>query len=297
VKTQSYIGVTGFMEPAEIEALQAMFSPGDSHKLMVGLLVSYKTWHGIPSRYPHLFPDPSLLQELASAVDVTRAFALVHYNAKGPRCDNYASVQEYRQDEQQLYWDCRDILRMVDSWTRDEQSAFCGFQINFPLPSKMTLVSIENHFRRIGTDGNLSVLQVWPQSIQSSPRRVRSNQAIAKYIDTEYGVATNSRLGTRRYPFGTILYDVSGGFAQDLDPSGVVDSLEPFISLCQKRQHLRLAVAGGLCAETVGHFRPLVQAYPQISIDAQGKLRAPDGTMNIDAAKRYIEAAQQLLSS
>lgn len=94
-----YIGVTGFMQPKEIEALQKLFGPNDSHQLMVGILVSHKTWNGIPSKYPNLFPPRERLQELVAEVDETRAFALIHYNAAGPTGDVYVTREEWVTDE------------------------------------------------------------------------------------------------------------------------------------------------------------------------------------------------------
>lgn len=55
-----------------------------------------------------------------------------------------------------------------------------------------------------------------------------------------------------------------------------------------------LAVAGGLCAETLHLIEPLIEQFPDLSIDAQSKLR-PSGSaidpIDWQMARAYLEAA------
>ena len=296
-----YIGVTGFMTPEEIEALQALFGPDDSHQLMVGILVSHKTWNGIPSKYPNLFPPRARLEELVAAVDDTRAFTLFHYNAAGPAGDAYSSREEWVTDEAVFFEDCRQIIdEMVARWNPAVRTGVGGFQFNFPLPKRPSLTWLEARRRSLCGGPTRSVLQVWPQLLEPVRQMVCPEMAPAEFIDLEYG-SHSQRFNN--FPFQTVLYDASGGFGRELPSRGLLPALEPYMALCNTSAYLRLAIAGGLYDETIDTYRFVVESYaalehalPGLSVDAQGKLRKPDGTMNLDAAKRYIERAQKLLS-
>lgn len=301
VPPKPYIGITGFMHPEEIETLQALFGHDDSHQLMVGILVSHKTWNNIPSKYPHLYPPTGQLEELMAAVDGDRAYALVHYNAMGPSKEKYHSRTEWVADEAIFFEDCRQIIESgVSSWGKAQREVFGGFQFNFPLPKRPSLYWLESRRRSLSGSLTRSVLQVWPKMLDQVQDFVCPNTTIADYIDWEYG-SHSQRFNN--FPFQTLLYDASGGFGVELSRDHLLVDLEPYFNLCDSSDCLRLAIAGGLCAETVNSYRFVVEAYdrlehalPGLSMDAQGKLRKSDGSMDIDAAKRYIEAAQQLLS-
>lgn len=296
-----YIGVTGFMTPEEITALQALFGPNDSHQLMVGILVSHKTWHGIPSKYPQLYPSAEGLEELVGAIDASRAFALVHYNSAGPAGEAYSSRGEWVVDEAVFFEDCRQIIEeSVASWSPVQREAFGGFQYNFPLPKRPSLYWLESRRRSLCGGPTRSVLQIWPQLLDPVREFVCPDISMTDFIDLEYG-SHSQRFNN--FPFQTLLYDASGGFGVDLPSKGLLLALEPYMALCSSSANMRLAIAGGLCDETIDTYHFVVDAYaalehalPGLSVDAQGKLRKPDGSMNLDAAKRYIEVAQKLLS-
>lgn len=296
-----YIGVTGFMQPKEIEALQKLFGPNDSHQLMVGILVSHKTWNGIPSKYPNLFPPRERLQELVAEVDETRAFALFHYNAVGPIGDVYGSRKEWVTDEAVFFEDCRQIIdEEIGSWKPDLRTGFGGFQFNFPLPKRPSLYWLDARRRSLCGGPTRSVLQIWPKLLNPVRELICPDVDVADFLDLEYG-SHSQRFNN--FPFQTLLYDASGGFGVDLPSDGLLSALEPYFKLCNASPGLRLAIAGGLCEKTIGSYRSVVDAYagleralPGLSVDAQGKLRKSDGSMDLDAAKRYIEAAQKLLS-
>ncbi len=299
--SKPYIGVTGFMKPKEIEALQDLFGPDDSHQLMGGILVSHKTWSGRPSSYPRMFPPREQLEGLIAAVDDARAFALIHYNAAGPVGNSYATPEEWRADEVVFFEDCRQIIdEEIGSWDPVVRTGFGGFQFNFPFPMRPSLTWLESRRRSLCGGPTRSVLQVWPQLLEPVREMICPEMAPAEFIDLEYGSHSQRYNG---FPFQTVLYDASGGFGIELPSRGLLPALEPYFALCNSSACLRLAIAGGLHDETIDTYRFVMESYaalehalPGLSVDAQGKLRKPDGTMNLDAAKRYIERAQKLLS-
>lgn len=293
-RRQPYIGITGFMRPEEIETVQAYFDPNGSHKLMVGLLVSAKTWHGQPTRHTQLYPDPQLLEALFAAIDPSRAFGIVHYNAYGPADEGgYASRSEWLHDEDQLFSDCRDILYHAHAWAPDIRSRFRGFQFNLALPNRASLYWLEARRESLCGGTTHSILQLWPQQIDRIKPFLERERSLAEELDYRYA---SHRQRITSWPFETLLCDVSGGFGIEVSPKEALSQIEPLIQLTTHNTNLQLAVAGGMCAETVPHFRPVVERYPGLSIDAQGKLRDADGNLDLDAARRYIEAALLLLS-
>lgn len=292
---QPYIGITGFMHPSEIEAIQSLFDPGGPRHLMVGILVSAKTWRGQPTRHVKLYPEVSRLQELFAAVDPTRAFGLVHYNAFGPPDSNgYPTSTDWLKDENRLFYDCRDILYAAHDWEPEVRAKFGGFQYNLPLPARPSLYWLENRRSSLCGERGHSVLQLWPQQLELIKPFLKEKRSLAEELDYRY---SSHRQRVTSWPFETLLYDVSGGYGVPITPAEALELIEPLIPLTYHKTNLQLAVAGGMCAETVPLFQPVVERYPQLSIDAQGRLRDGNGDLDLDAAKRYVEAALLLLSS
>lgn len=78
------------------------------------------------------------------------------------------------------------------------------------------------------------------------------------------------------------------------------ESLIPFVMMIRKKfPTLGIGAAGGLGPETLQLVKPLVKVLPEISIDAQGRLR-PSGNaldpIDWNMAKRYIIEAHKLFN-
>lgn len=92
-----------------------------------------------------------------------------------------------------------------------------------------------------------------------------------------------------------VLLDKSMGRGIGMDANGLI----PLARAIRKRfPDLGLVVAGGLGPKTINLVRPLAAEFPDISIDAQGRLR-PSGNaldpINWDMAKEYVIRALNLL--
>jgi len=88
-----------------------------------------------------------------------------------------------------------------------------------------------------------------------------------------------------------ILIDASGGLGKPLDTEKSRNILSEITSRSWK---LGLGVAGGLGPDTLDLIAPLVQEFPNLNIDAQGKLRDEANNLNIDACEKYLTEALKL---
>lgn len=91
-----------------------------------------------------------------------------------------------------------------------------------------------------------------------------------------------------------ILLDGSGGRGVPLDAAALRPALEAIAGRWPK---LGLGVAGGLCAATLPLVAPLLRDFPNLSIDAEGRLRDPStDSLDLDLARDYVARATKLFS-
>jgi len=99
--------------------------------------------------------------------------------------------------------------------------------------------------------------------------------------DVEYGDAATD-----------ILLDASGGRGLPLD---VVTAREGLREL--DWDGVGHGVAGGLCAETVGALAPLLAEYPDLSIDAEGRLRTAEDHLDMAKVRAYLRASADVIGA
>ena len=112
--------------------------------------------------------------------------------------------------------------------------------------------------------------------------------------DTPQGVV--ERLSRYDGVIHRVLLDKSMGRGVGMDANGLM----PFIlAIREKFPKLGIGVAGGLGPNTLGLVEPLVREFPDLSIDAQGKLR-PSGSIldpiDWNMAEAYLVKAIELFS-
>lgn len=88
-----------------------------------------------------------------------------------------------------------------------------------------------------------------------------------------------------------ILLDPSGGLGKPLDTSRAYDYLR---ALKEKNINISLGVAGGLSPTTLSLVKPLTEDFPDLSIDAEGRLRDENDNLDIATAKKYLEKAFEI---
>lgn len=110
-----YIGITGFMKEAEVRAMLDLMPRGSQRKLMVGVLVNWKTLNCLPCdrsyRYPEIKEIPGIF------IDHPAALNLVHYSTRGLIT---------------LHWQLEEI-------TRSCGPNLHGIQLNIAWPDPMIL--------------------------------------------------------------------------------------------------------------------------------------------------------------
>lgn len=105
-----YIGVTGFMSRAEVDAVLTAIPAGAERMLMIGVLVSSKTMRGIPNKWPNRYP--SVDQIAGIFPNHPLALNLVHFNTKDPN----------------------ELLSQMLEVTKLAGENFHGFQLNIKWP-------------------------------------------------------------------------------------------------------------------------------------------------------------------
>jgi hypothetical protein len=115
------------------------------------------------------------------------------------------------------------------------------------------------------------------------------------------GVGGPRRLAERVREYGKlveyVLLDPSGGEGKALDG----ERLLPYVQeLYEKSPDLGVGVAGGLSSETIDLMNLLWDRYPDLSIDAEGRLRdSPEDKVdgdrfNMEKALAYLQSAAQM---
>ena len=157
---------------------------------------------------------------------------------------------------------------------RNLAGAHChGFQLNIAWPGTDVLMRVLGEMPK----STIIVLQVGARAfdmIGNSPKR------LADKIESEYG-------GLIHY----VLMDASGGKGLALD----AEVLRPYLrALAVKRLPIGLGVAGGLSPVTLDLVQPLVDEFPELSLDAEGKLRDENDDLNVSCAISYLARANAL---
>jgi hypothetical protein len=251
-----YIGITDFMTFEQVKQMLAMFNfylaSGSQRKLHVGVMMSYKTLHGISSKWTKAFPSKGEIATIFSSVET--------YN-----CLHYADYENHPGLHQDL----------------SQAVSYGGANIH---AVQLDMVWPEPASISAGIKGCGKAMEVILQL---------GKQALAEANNDPYFVA--QKLEKYNGVIDRVLLDRSMGRGLSLDAQGLL----PFIEAIKSRHpHLGLVVAGGLGPDTVGLVAPLADRFPDLSIDAQGKLR-PSGSaldpVNWDFAASYLREALKLL--
>jgi hypothetical protein len=110
-----YIGVTGFMSRAEVDAVLEVVPSDADRLLMVGVLVSSKTMLSTPNKWPNRYPSADKIAGIFS--DHPLALNLAHFNTKDPN----------------------ELFDQMMEVTELGGENFHGFQLNIKWPDPHTL--------------------------------------------------------------------------------------------------------------------------------------------------------------
>ena len=147
-----------------------------------------------------------------------------------------------------------------------------GFQLNMAWPAPSQLESF-----RVRCPNIQVILQLNRQAFETAER-------------LPGGVAEKLR---REYQglFDHALLDLSAGRGEILDPEWAADQLRRLYSA---DLDAGFGVAGGLSAETLPMIGPLLQEFPNLSIDAEGRLRDQNDFLDLVQAEKYLLKALEM---
>lgn len=148
-----------------------------------------------------------------------------------------------------------------------------GFQLNMVWPDPNLLRAALFMHRRLRT-----VLQIGT----SAYRAVDANpQKLASRLDDYKDHITD------------ILFDPSGGLGHELNADAGLPVLR---AVRERHPELGIGIAGGLSAETMHLIDAVAQEFPDVNIDAEGKIREhANALLDLTKTAAYITAAVQRL--
>ncbi|OGD61062.1 hypothetical protein A3A71_02385 [Candidatus Berkelbacteria bacterium RIFCSPLOWO2_01_FULL_50_28] len=252
-----YIGITDFTTIGQVREMIKLFRSnqlsGLNRMLHVGVMMSYKTLHGIPSKWQAAFPAK---ENIAAIFGPSMAYNCLHY---------------------------ADYDNNPDLWkSLDKAISFGGLYID---ALQLDMVWPDPGQVANGVDLCRKPIEVILQigknaldEVDNDPRAV-----VGKLADYE-GVIHR------------VLLDKSMGKGLGMDAGALI----PFARAIRERfPTLGIGAAGGLGPETIHLVEPLVREFPDLSIDAQGRLRPSGNALDpIDwkMAGTYLTKAQQIFA-
>lgn len=250
-----YVGITDFMTFEQVKRMFAVFKAnleqGQNRRLHVGVMMSYKTLHGLDTKWTKAFPSKETIADIFGSDETMN-------------CLHYAD------------YDAVDVFQSLAQAIGFGGIGINALQLDMVWPDPGHVASAVHTSRK-----QLEViLQVGKNAIEQANN---DPQEVVERLRDYEGVAQH------------VLLDKSMGRGLGMDAVGLI----PFVQAIEEAfPDLGVVVAGGLGPESVGLVEPLYREFPNISIDAQGKLR-PSGSaldpIDWDMAEAYLVKALRLM--
>jgi len=151
---------------------------------------------------------------------------------------------------------------------------FHGFQLNIAWPQINQLIS----YRAAVGRGYRIVLQIGQKAMEAVGGTI---QDTANKLSHYVGVIDD------------ILFDPSGGQGKPFDTRQAYKFLSV---ITDKGWNIGLGVAGGLGPDSLNLVEPLIAKFPNLSIDAEGRLRNNQNDLDLKAMSDYLAKALQLFA-
>ncbi len=249
-----YIGITDFVNPEQAERMLKFFGECGSQeigrRLMVGVMMSYKTLNGIPTKWTTAFPPKEIIKDIF--ISHPLAFNTLHYA-------DYDGIK------------VAENIEFAASLGGPNMHAL---QLDMIWPDPKIIASFRNRYPWI---------QVIVQGNSDAMDLVGNNPVAFTKRLLEYGDAIDY-----------VLLDMSMGRGLELKAKAIL----PFArAIARYLPEVGIAVAGGLGPDTLRLLRPLLEEFPNLSIDAQSKLRPSGNALDpIDwrMAELYLQRAFSL---
>lgn len=189
-----------------------------------------------------------------------------------PRVFNAIHFHDKTRDDIQIF----DQMQML---TLKGGKYFHGFQLNIKWPNPEILRSYRSAHPK-----KKIILQVGGGAFKD----VNQDPAtMAKKIKNDYGNWIDY-----------VLIDPSGGEGKKFDIQMALLCLRALETTCDPK--IGFGIAGGLCHDNVNELLlPVITEFPNVSIDAEGKLRDSDNgdVLNVGRTLQYVQAANKLLGN
>ncbi len=251
-----YIGITDFMNLAQVEKMSAVFNAhlpeGLNRRLHVGVMMSQKTLNDLDTKWTKAFPSK---ESIAKIFGSTETFNCLHYAdyeavdvaANLAKAITYGGPGMNALQLDMIWPEPADILR------------------SFDLSGKRPQVILQV--------GKIAMIEC-----------LESPEAAAERLQTYEGV------------IDYVLLDKSMGTGHGMDAARLRQYIQ---AVKDVMPNLSIVVAGGLGPDSMDLVEPLVNEFPDISIDAQGRLRPSRSALDPidwDLAERYLINALKLWS-
>ena len=151
---------------------------------------------------------------------------------------------------------------------------FHGFQLNVAWPQ---INQLDEYRAAMGRDYRI-VLQLGQKAVEAVGG---TTQGVVEMLCRYAGIVDD------------VLLDPSGGLGKPFDPERAREFLS---AIAERGWNLGFGVAGGLGPDSLNLVEPLVAEFPNLSIDAQGRLRNTENDLDMEAAKIYLARALQMFS-
>lgn len=249
-----YISITDFMGPQQVHVMRDVLkNTGSSHKLGVGVMMSYKTLHGLPTKWTNAFPKNQDIADIfLHNADVFNVLHYADYNGESTGLDYVAGL----------------------SWCGINVDAI-QFDMIWPNVEDLCYVAYDAAKKRRSVE---IILQVGSNAMDDAGNDPRN---VVERISRYYHENCLDR----------VLLDKSMGKGQPMN----AEILLPYLH--EIRAHfpdLDIVVAGGLGPETMHLVEPILREFPDVSIDAQGRLRGSGNALDPiewNRAAEYIKRA------
>ncbi len=272
-----YIGITDFTSKQQVDAMLAVFKeafPFGNRSLMVGTMMSYKTLNNLPTKWSTAFPKPEHFSYIYPSNNELLLNTL-----------HYADYDGLTHPE-----DLTRAIMIAGNRGPFNPPTLNALQLDMIWPSvaliKEAISSAQSFIDESTKEEdclkNLKViLQIGTVAME---REGNNPQRVAQRI-AEYGNIVHC-----------VLFDRSGGLGKSMESQ----LLRSYIIESKKvNPQTSIAVAGGLGPDTMDLVVPLVKEFPNISIDAQGKLRRSGNALNpieLDLVEMYIRESGKVFS-
>ncbi len=250
-----YIGITDFMNPEQVKTMLALFishrQVASVRKLHVGVMMSYKTLHGLPTKWVTAFPRNEAVCEIF--IEHPLLLNVLHY----------------------ADYDAVDVFNSLIRATAYGGKNLHALQLDMVWPDPILVHAYRKKHPHVQI-----IVQVNTRALELVSH---DPAAMVKRL-AEYGDSIDY-----------VLLDKSMGKGLGMDAHGLIPVAR---AIRDALPDLGLVAAGGLGPKTFQLVTPLVQTFPDISVDAQGKLR-PSGNalepIDWEMAGLYLKNATELL--